>query len=196
MGFVPKQGGGFIRGRMAHGWGTPVILPSASECSPPQWVGWPQWQEHRKNKYLRYAVKTFSCCMCLPGSFSVSGEWSVAYSWCGREMIFSVWMDGSWVCVCADEKPAEGRQVEVRKRRSLQGKREEAGGECQRAWPKEKSRSELEASDKGGWKLLGGWTPGDLGKCFLGEGSTPFRIPHISSIWLFLVVSFYNKPLL
>ena len=47
---------------------------------------------------------------------------------CGREMLFSVWMDSSWVRVCADEKPAEGRQVEVRKHRSLQGRREEAGG--------------------------------------------------------------------
>ena len=42
--------------------------------------------------------------------------------------MFSVWMDGSWVRVCAEKKPAEGRQVEVRKRRSLQGRREEAGG--------------------------------------------------------------------
>ena len=42
-------------------------------------------------------------------------------------MMFSVWMDGSWVRVCAEKKPAEGRQVEVRKRRSLQGRREEAG---------------------------------------------------------------------
>ena len=47
---------------------------------------------------------------------------------CGRKMLFSVWMDSSWVHVCADEKPAEGRQVEVRKRRSLQGRREEVGG--------------------------------------------------------------------
>ena len=52
----------------------------------------------------------------------------MAYSWCGREMIFSVWMDGSWVHICAEKKPAEGRQVEVRKGRSLRGRREEAGG--------------------------------------------------------------------
>ena len=125
----------------------------------------------------------------------------MACSWCGREMIFSVWMDGSWACVFADEKPAEERQVEVRKCRSLQGKREEVGGECRRAWPREKSRFELEASGKGGWKLLGWWTPGDLEKCFLGEvmeapPPSPYLTLHISSIWLFLVVSFYNKPLL
>lgn len=42
--------------------------------------------------------------------------------------MFSVWMDGSWVRICAEKNPAEGRQAEVRKRRSLQGRREEAGG--------------------------------------------------------------------
>ena len=114
--------------------------------------------------------------------------------------MFSVWMDGSWACVCADKKPAEERQVEVRKRRSLQSKREEAGGECGRAWPREKSRFELEASGKGGWKLLSWWTRGDLGKCSLGEvmealPPSPYLTLHISSIWLFLVVSFKNKPL-
>ena len=42
--------------------------------------------------------------------------------------MFSMWMNRSRARVCADEKPAEGRQVEVRKRRSLQGRREGAGG--------------------------------------------------------------------
>ena len=42
--------------------------------------------------------------------------------------MFSVWMNGSRAHVCADEKPAEGKQAEVRKCRSLQGRREGVGG--------------------------------------------------------------------
>lgn len=147
------------------------------ECSPPQWVGWAMTGTPEEG-YLR-CLKTLSAAR-LPGSFSLWVENEVCgLKVGGREMIFSVWI--RWflsVCLCRWEA-SRGRQVEVRSEVST-GQEEEAEGECQREWPKEKSRFELEASDKGGWKLLGWWTPGDLGNAFLGRAPP---LPHTSHLF-------------
>ena len=111
-----------------------------------------------------------------------------------RSNVFSV--DGRFSGT-ADEKPAEGRQVAVRRPRSLQGRRDGVPGEGWRAWPREMS-SEQEESSKGGWELLGWWTPGGLGRHALGEGVEalcPFPIPYLTHLFHLAVpefVSFYN----
>lgn len=56
-----------------------------------------------------------------------NAAWPVVKGY-GREMMFSVWMNGSQVHVCADEKPAKGRQAGGEEAQALQGRREGVGG--------------------------------------------------------------------
>ena len=114
--------------------------------------------------------------------------WKVLCEWrmkCGLQLvwqrndIFSVdgWFLGLCLCRREASRGEAGGAEEVQVSAGQEG---EVGGECRRAWPREKSRFELEASGKGGWKLLAGGHLETWRNAFLGRSWKLRPLPHTS----------------